>query len=66
MLTKGEELQEILDKAAEQAIREAKQAGASIYYIRNEKRIRETADGRKYEIQFDESGCRIERVLNEQ
>lgn len=66
MLPRGEQLQEVLDKAAEQARREAKLAGASIYYIRDDKRIRETAEGQKYEIQFDKSGNRIERVLNEQ
>ncbi|MFC5401320.1 hypothetical protein [Cohnella soli] len=66
MLLKGEELQAILDKAAEQARKEAKQAGASIYYIREEKRIRESADGQKFEILIDESGKRVERVLHEQ
>jgi len=65
-LLRKEELQKILDKAAEQARQEAKRLGASIYYIRDQKRIRETADGRKYEIQFDESGSRIERVFHEQ
>ncbi|WP_135553720.1 hypothetical protein [Paenibacillus cymbidii] len=66
MLPKGEELQTILDRAAEQARKEAKEAGASIYYIREEKRIRESADGQQYEILIDESGKRIERVLHEQ
>ncbi|MFB9274189.1 hypothetical protein [Cohnella cellulosilytica] len=65
MLPKGEELQRLLDRAADQARLEAKQAGASIYYIRNAKRIRETAEGRKYEIQFDESGNRTEQALHE-
>ena len=65
MLPKGEELQAILDRAAEQARKEAKQAGASIYYIREEKRIRESADGQKYEILIDKSGNRVERALHE-
>lgn len=65
MLPKGKELQSILNKAAEQARKEAKQAGASIYYIREEKRIRESADGRKYELLIDELGNRIERILHE-
>jgi len=66
VLPRGEELQAILDRAAERARMEAKQAGASIYYIREEKRIRESADGQKYEILIDESGNRFERVLHEQ
>ncbi|GIO14729.1 hypothetical protein J19TS2_42840 [Cohnella xylanilytica] len=66
MLPKGKELQAILDKAADQARKEAKQAGASIYYIREKKRIRESADGQKYEILIDDSGNRIERILHEQ
>ncbi|QGG54475.1 hypothetical protein [Paenibacillus sp. B01] len=65
MLQRREELQAILDRAADQARTEAKRAGASIYYIREKKRIRESADGKKFEIMIDESGNRVERVLHE-
>lgn len=65
MLPRGDHLQEILNQAAEQARNDAKSVGASIYYIRNNMRIREDADGHLFEIRFDESGNRFERALNE-
>lgn len=56
MLPKGEELKLILKRAGETAKSEAKEAGPSIYYMSNGKRIRESSTGEKYEIIFDESG----------
>jgi hypothetical protein len=50
MLSKGEELKKILKQASEQARLDAKHAGASIYYILDGRRIREAANGQKYEI----------------
>ncbi len=64
MLPKGEELQEILKKASEQAKAEAKLAGASIYYMVNGKRIREAASGQKFEIIYDEHGKREEYLYH--
>jgi hypothetical protein len=64
MLPKGEKLQEILKKASAQAKEEAKLAGASIYYMVNGKRIRETASGQKFEIVYDENGRREEHLYH--
>ncbi|MGV7114653.1 hypothetical protein, partial [Paenibacillus kyungheensis] len=43
----------------------AKEAGASIYYIKNNKRLREDASGQKYEIVYTESGERKEYEYHE-
>lgn len=43
----------------------AKEAGASIYYIKNNKRLREDASGQKYEIVYTESGERKEYQYHE-
>jgi len=64
MLPKGEELKRILKQASQQAKSEAKQAGASIYYIVDGKRIREAASGQKFEIIYDENGKREEYSYN--
>jgi hypothetical protein len=64
MLPKGEELKRILKQASEQAKSEAKQAGASIYYIIDGKRIREAASGQKFEIIYNENGKREEYSYN--
>ena len=64
MLPKGEELKRILKQASEQAKSEAKQAGASIYYIVHGKRIREAASGQKFEIIYNENGKREEYSYN--
>ncbi|MGG6309239.1 hypothetical protein [Paenibacillus macerans] len=61
MTVERELLQSILKKASQRARQQAKQAGASIYYIRNNRRIREDADGNKFEIIFDPQGKRTER-----
>ncbi|MBD2847508.1 hypothetical protein IDH44_20140 [Paenibacillus sp. IB182496] len=53
-------LQEILNKANLHVRKQAKASGASIYYVENNKRIREDADGNKYEIIFDAHGKRQE------
>ncbi len=64
MRPKGEELKKILKQASEQAKSDAKRAGASIFYIVDGKRIREAANGQKFEIIFDENGKRKEYVYN--
>ncbi len=56
-----EKLQDILNKANRRARQQAKQSGASLYYIKNNKRIREDAKGNKFEILFDSTGKRMER-----
>jgi hypothetical protein len=61
----GDDLKEILEKAGEAARTEAKKAGASIYYMIDGKRIRESATGEKFEIKYDENGNRNEIALNE-
>lgn len=60
MLPQREELQRLLKKAHHHAVAEAKKAGASIYYIKDGKRIREDATGQKFEIVYDPAGNRIE------
>lgn len=50
MLPQREELQRILKKANQHAVAEAKKAGASIYYIKEGKRIREDATGQKLRL----------------
>ncbi|SDS68478.1 hypothetical protein SAMN05444162_2019 [Paenibacillaceae bacterium GAS479] len=65
MLSNREQLQEILNKANQYARLQAKASGASIYYIKNNKRIREDADGNKFEIFFDATGNRRELEYSE-
>ncbi|MNJ01606.1 hypothetical protein D3C81_2205920 [compost metagenome] len=61
MAVDREQLQNILKKANQRARQQAKQSGASLYYIKNNRRIREDADGNKFEIIFDAQGKRTER-----
>ncbi|SDX80420.1 hypothetical protein [Paenibacillus sp. PDC88] len=65
MVVNREQLQEVLKKANQHARKQAKDLGASIYYIKNNKRIREDAQGNKFEIVFDESGQRQEFEYHE-
>jgi len=65
MLSNREQLQEILKKANQHARKQAKESGASIYYIKNNKRIREDSEGNKFEIVFDATGNRRELEYNE-
>lgn len=60
MIINRTQLQEILIKAHKYARLQAKEAGASIYYIKEGKRIREDALGRRFEIIFDQAGNRQE------
>ncbi len=60
MLNNREQLQEILKKANQHARKQAKESGASIYYMKNNKRVREDANGNKFEIVFDDAGNRQE------
>ncbi|WP_405142758.1 hypothetical protein MHI48_00975 [Paenibacillus sp. FSL H7-0942] len=60
MFTNQEQLQEILKKANQHARKQAIESGASIYYIKNNKRVREDAEGNKFEIIFDATGKRQE------
>ncbi|MED4953244.1 hypothetical protein ABEO75_09285 [Paenibacillus macerans] len=61
MAVDREQLQNILKKANQCARQQAKQSGASLYYIKNNRRIREDAKGNKFEIIFDSQGKRMER-----
>ncbi|OMF10611.1 hypothetical protein BK131_23640 [Paenibacillus amylolyticus] len=65
MLENREQLQEILKKANQHARKQAKESGASIYYIKNNKRVREDAEGNKFEIIFDATGKRQEFEYHE-
>ncbi|WFR63559.1 hypothetical protein P9222_04345 [Paenibacillus amylolyticus] len=65
MLENREQLQEILNKASQHARKQAKESGASIYYIKNNKRVREDAAGNKFEIIFDATGKRQEFEYHE-
>ncbi|MEK4371337.1 hypothetical protein [Paenibacillus sp. FSL R5-0473] len=65
MFTNREQLQEILNKANQHARKQAKESGASIYYIKNNKRVREDAEGNKFEIIFDVTGKRQEFEYHE-
>lgn len=60
-----EQLQEILKRANQHARKQAKDSGASIYYIKNNKRVREDAEGNKFEIVFDAAGKRQEFEYHE-
>lgn len=59
------QLQEILKKANQHARKQAKDSGASIYYMKNNKRVREDANGNKFEIVFDDAGNRQEFEYHE-
>ncbi|MCH1638948.1 hypothetical protein MJ257_02415 [Paenibacillus timonensis] len=61
MAVDREQLQSILKKASQRARLQAKQSGASLYYIKDNRRIREDAEGNKFEIIFDTEGKRTER-----
>ncbi|NEU62685.1 hypothetical protein [Paenibacillus sp. ALJ109b] len=65
MLENREQLQEILNKANQHARKQAKESGASIYYIKNNKRFREDAAGNKFEIIYDATGKRQEFEYHE-
>lgn len=65
MFENREQLQEILKKANKHARKQAKESGASIYYIKNNKRVREDAEGNKFEIIHDATGKRHELEYNE-
>lgn len=52
----GPELQEVLKRASNSVREKAKAAGAPLFYIRNGKRIREDADGKKYALIIDSDG----------
>ncbi|PQP83939.1 hypothetical protein C0Q44_04730 [Paenibacillus sp. PCH8] len=65
MFENREKLQEILKKANQHARKQAKESGASIYYIKNNKRVREDAAGNKFEIIFDATGKRQEFEYHE-
>lgn len=65
MFKDREQLQEILKKANQHARKQAKESGASIYYIKNNKRVREDAEGNKFEIIFDATGKRQEFEYHE-
>ncbi|GAS85386.1 MULTISPECIES: hypothetical protein [Paenibacillus] len=65
MVENREQLQEILKKANQHARKQAKESGASIYYIKNNKRVREDAAGNKFEITFDATGKRQEFKYHE-
>lgn len=65
MYTSREQLQEALIKANQYARTQARKSGASIYYMKNNKRIREDATGRKFEIIHDLTGNRQELIYVE-
>ncbi|MGC5776493.1 hypothetical protein [Paenibacillus pabuli] len=65
MFANREQLQEILKKANQHAKKQAKESGASIYYIKNNKRVRENAEGNKFEIVYDATGKRQEFEYHE-
>ncbi|MFE6799249.1 hypothetical protein [Paenibacillus chitinolyticus] len=65
MFANREQLQEVLKKANQHARKQARESGASIYYIKNNKRVREDAEGNKFEIVFDASGKRQEFEYHE-
>ncbi|MEC0127233.1 hypothetical protein [Paenibacillus pabuli] len=65
MFNNREQLQEILKKANQHARKQAKESGASIYYMKNNKRVREDAEGKKFEIIFDATGKRQEFEYHE-
>ncbi|GGG14042.1 hypothetical protein [Paenibacillus aceti] len=56
MFSNREQLQEILRKANQYARKQARESGASIYYMKNNKRVREDGEGNKFEIIYDAAG----------
>ncbi|MGX1832390.1 hypothetical protein ACWIE6_29595 [Paenibacillus taichungensis] len=60
MHTNREQLQDILMRANQHARKQARELGASIYYIKDNKRIREDAEGNMFEISFNSEGNRLE------
>lgn len=65
MFVNREQLQEVLKKANQHARKQARESGASIYYIKNNKRVREDAEGNKFVIVFDATGKRQEFEYHE-
>ncbi|MDO3411494.1 hypothetical protein QWJ34_17145 [Saccharibacillus sp. CPCC 101409] len=65
MMTDRDQLQEILKKANQYARKQAKESGVSLYYMKDNKRIREDAQGKKFEIIFDQAGNRQEFEFHE-
>lgn len=65
MLLSREQLQQAFQQANLDVRLKAKKAGASIYYMKNNKRLREDANGQKYEIIYTESGERKEYEYHE-
>lgn len=65
LFTNREQLQEILNKANQHALKQARESGASVYYIKNNKRVREDAEGNKFEIVYDENGKKLEYKYDE-
>ncbi|WP_322923636.1 hypothetical protein [Paenibacillus campi] len=65
MSVNREQLQQILKKANQHARKQAKESGASIYYMKNNKRVREDAEGNKFEIVFDDAGNRQQFAYHE-
>lgn len=55
-----EQLQEAMKKASQHARQQAKERGASIYYMKDNKRFREDALGNVFEIVYDINGERKE------
>ncbi|WP_046216248.1 hypothetical protein [Paenibacillus wulumuqiensis] len=62
---KREELQEILKRAYDYARKQAKESGASMYYMKNNKRIREDAEGNTFELIYNGNGTREEVEYHE-
>lgn len=60
-----EELQEVLKKAYEYARKQAKESGASMYYIKNDKRIREDTNGNQFELIYNADRKRREIEYHE-
>ena len=60
-----EELQEVLKKAYEYTRKQAKESGASMYYMKNDKRIREDANGNQFELIYNADRKRREIEYHE-
>ncbi|WP_411344678.1 hypothetical protein ACE3MZ_00855 [Paenibacillus sp. WLX1005] len=60
-----EQLQEAMKKASQHARQQAKERGASIYYMKDNKRFREDALGNIFEIVYDTNGQRKEYTYEE-
>ncbi|HEY0826994.1 MAG TPA: hypothetical protein VGE40_02780 [Bacilli bacterium] len=59
----GIELQEFLKKASQSVREKAKSTGAPLYYLRNGKRIREDAEGKKFILVLNTEGKLMEFPL---